>query len=183
MRSQDSRGGSGRRSGRGPRRSSPPRRNGDRNEPRQQQPPRPPAKKTLWQKIVSFFKPDAKPAGANQRPAYPSYNGGSSRPEPRTARPPETVEVTTPKLYIGNLSFDATENDLHELFNGVGSVKSAEIVTHKDTDRSKGFGFVLLATVEEAKRAVTELHDKPFMGRKLVVSGAKTTDRETDYRG
>ena len=180
MRSQDSRGGSGRRSGRGPRRSSPPRRNGDRNEPRQPQPQRPPVKKTLWQKLVSFFKPDAKPA---QRPAYPSYNGGSSRTESRPARKPETVEVTTPKLYIGNLSFDATENDLHELFNGVGNVKNAEIATHKDTDKSKGFGFVLLATVDEAKRAVTELHDKPFMGRKLVVSGAKTTERETDYRG
>ena len=180
MRSQDSRGGSGRRSGRGPRRSSP-RNNGDRNEPRQ--PQRPPAPKTLWQKIVGFFKPDGKTAGPAQRPAYPSYNGGSSRPEQRPSRKPETVEVTTPKLYIGNLSFDATENDLHELFNGVGNVKSAEIVTHKDTDKSKGFGFVLLATVDEAKRAVIELHDKPFMGRKLVVSGAKTTDRETDYRG
>ncbi len=180
MRSQDSRGGSGRRSGRGPRRSSP-RHNGDRNEPRPSQ--RPPAKKTLWQKFVSFFKPDGKTAGTAQRPAYPSYNGGSSHADSRPSRKPETVEVTSPKLYIGNLSFDATENDLHELFNGVGDVKSAEVVTHKDTDKSKGFGFVLLATVDEAKRAVIELHDKPFMGRKLVVSGAKTTDRETDYRG
>ena len=177
MRSQDSRGGSGRRSGRGPRRSSP-RHNGDRNEPRQ--PQRPTAPKTLWQKIVGFFKPDANPAA---RPAYPADNGGGSRPEPRPARKPETVEVTTPKLYIGNLSFDATENDLHELFNGVGNVKNAEVVTHRDTDRSKGFGFVLMATVDEAKRAVVELHDKPFMGRKLVVSGAKTTDREPNYRG
>lgn len=181
MRSQDSRGGSGRRSGRGPRRSSSPRHNGDRNQPRQ--PQRPPTKKTLWQKLVSFFKPDAKPAGPAQRPAYPSYNGGSSRTDSRPARKPETVEVTTPKLYIGNLSFDATEHDLHELFNGVGNVKNAEVVTHKDTDKSKGFGFVLLATVDEAKRAVIELHDKPFMGRKLVVSGAKTSERETDYRG
>ena len=182
MRSQDSRGGSGRRSGRGPRRSSPRAHNDrdDRNEPRA--PQRPPAKKTFWQKLVSFFKPDAKPAGGS-RAAYPAYPKTNGRPEPRQSRKPETVEVTTPKLYIGNLSYDATENDLHELFNGVGSVKNAEVVTHKDTDKSKGFGFVLMATVDEAKRAVTELHDKPFMGRKLVVSGAKTGERETDYRG
>ena len=114
MRSQDSRGGSGRRSGRGPRRSSPRAHNDhndrdDRNEPRA--PQRPPAKKTFWQKLVSFFKPDAK--SASSRPAYPAYPAAGGRPEPRTSRAPETVEVTTPKLYIGNLSYDATENDLH----------------------------------------------------------------------
>ena len=181
MRSQDSRGGgNGRRQGRGPRRSSS-RSNDDRNETRA--PPRPPAKKSFWQKLVGLFKSDAKPAAAKSRPAYPDYPKTNGRPEPRPAHKLEIVEVTSPKLYIGNLSFDATENDLHELFNGVGKVQSAEIVTHKDTDRSKGFGFVMMATVDEAKRAVTELHDKPFMGRKLVVNGAKTGDRETNYRG
>ncbi len=75
---------------------------------------------------------------------------------------------------MGNLSYSTTENDLSELFNGVGAVTNAEIVTHKDSDKSKGFGFVTMTTTEEAKRAVTELHDKDFMGRKLVVSGAKT---------
>jgi RNA recognition motif-containing protein len=85
--------------------------------------------------------------------------------------------VTSPKLYVGNLSFDATESDLSELFKGFGAVQSAEIVSHKATEKSKGFGFVVMATVDEAKRAVETLHDKEFMGRKLVVSGAKTTDR------
>lgn len=93
------------------------------------------------------------------------------------------VEVTSPKLYVGNLSYDAAEPDLADLFNGVGTVKNAEIATHRDNDKSKGFGFVTMATVDEARRAVTELHDKDFMGRKLVVSGAKTSDRETNYRG
>jgi RNA recognition motif-containing protein len=88
------------------------------------------------------------------------------------------VEVTSPKLYVGNLSFDATESDLTELFGGVGSVQNAEIVSHKATEKSKGFGFVTMNTVEEAKRAVETLHDKDFMGRKLVVSGAKTNDRQ-----
>ncbi len=93
------------------------------------------------------------------------------------------VEVSSPKLYVGNLSFDANESDLLELFKGVGSVRNAEIVTHRETDRSKGFGFVLMTTLEEAKRAVEELHDREFLGRKLVVSGAKSSEREANYRG
>jgi RNA recognition motif-containing protein len=87
------------------------------------------------------------------------------------------LEVTTPKLYVGNLSYDAAESDLFDLFSGVGNVKNAEIVTTKETDRSKGFGFVTMSTIDEAKRAVTELNEKEFMGRRMVVSGSRTTDR------
>jgi RNA recognition motif-containing protein len=87
------------------------------------------------------------------------------------------VEVTTPRLYVGNLSFDATESDLTDLFKGVGQVVSVEVVSHKQTQRSKGFAFVQMQGVDEAKRAVLELHDKEFMGRKLVVSGAKNSDQ------
>lgn len=96
--------------------------------------------------------------------------------EPRQSRKPEQVAVTSPRLYVGNLSFDATESDLFELFNGVGQVQNAEVVTYKHNQRSKGFAFVQMQTIEEAQRAVTELHDKEFLGRKLVVSGAKTTE-------
>jgi RNA recognition motif-containing protein len=170
MRPQDSKG-SGRRPARGPRRSS-----RSRSESRAPQPA--PAKKTLWQKIVSFFKSAPAPANGSQR----RYDE-PGRAESRAPRKPESVEVTSPKLYVGNLSYDATESDLLELFNGVGSVKTAEIVSHQYNERSKGFGFVTMMTIDEAKRAVVELHDKAFMGRKLVVSGAKTGERETNYRG
>lgn len=142
----------------------------------------------FFQKLLSFFGLGPK------KKSYPAYQGGSSssrstpsggaatqgqRPAstPRPARKPEAVEVTSPKLYVGNLSFDAAESDLTELFNGVGGVKSVEIVTYKDTEKSKGFGFVTMNAIDEAKRAVNELHDKEFMGRRLVVSGAKTNDR------
>ncbi len=91
----------------------------------------------------------------------------------RTSRKPERVEVTSPRLYIGNLSFDATESDLFELFSGVGQVQNVELVANRETHRSKGFGFIQMTTLDEAKRAVEELHDKEYMGRKLVVSGAK----------
>src|SRR5260221_1984162 len=90
----------------------------------------------------------------------------------------EMVEFRSPNLYVCNLSFDATESDLFDLFNGVGQVRNAEVVCHKYTQRSKGFAFVQMTTIEEARRAVKELHDKEFLGRKLVVSGAKTPDME-----
>lgn len=177
MRPNDSRG-QGRRSSRGPRRSSRPRSDAT-SRPTQT----PPAKKTFWQKLVSFFRP--KPASASASTTNGSTPSAAAAPrrEARPVRKPEAVEVTSPKLYIGNLSYDATESDLFELFKGVGTVKAAEIVSHKYNEKSKGFGFVTMTTTDEAKRAVVELHDKEFMGRKLVVSGAKTTEREPNYRG
>jgi len=96
----------------------------------------------------------------------------------RPARKPERVEVTSPRLYVGNLSFDATESDLFELFNGVGHVQNAEVVSYRHNQRSKGFAFVQMQTIEEAKRAVQELHDKEFLGRRLVVSGAKSSEHQ-----
>ena len=173
---------SGRRSGRGSRRTS--------SYPKGESRPTPqtPAKLTFWQKLKSFFSGGAKPPAANGSGSAPAprareERNGNGRSPSRQSRPPESVEVTTPKLYIGNLSFDATESDLSDLFKGVGAVRNAEIVTNKYNDKSKGFGFVTMASVDEAKRAVLELHDKDFLGRKLVVSGAKASDRETDYRG
>ena len=134
-------------------------------------PPKP--KLTFWQRLVAFFKGSG-PA-PQQEPEKPVQ---SSAAKEKVSRKPELVEVTSPKLYVGNLSFDATESDLFELFNGVGQVRNAEVVCHKYTQRSKGFAFVQMTTIEEARRAVQELHDKEFLGRKLVVSGAKTPDME-----
>ena len=134
-----------------------------------------PAKKSFWQKIAAFFGS----ADNNKKPSAPARNGSSParNGSTRAARPahrPESIEVTTPRLYVGNLSFQATESDLFELFNGVGEVQNAEVVTYKHNERSKGFAFVQMQSVEQAKRAVAELHDKEFLGRKLVVSGAKS---------
>jgi RNA recognition motif-containing protein len=162
---------------------------------------------TFWQKIAAFFgaKPAA-PAGRSngygtipretparserpERKERPERSERPQRPE-RPARPerpsgfrtPEIVEVTSPRLYVGNLSFDAAESDLSELFNGVGLVQNVEIVANKHTQKSKGFAFVQMQTVDEAKRAVAELHDKEYMGRKLVVSGAKAVEEKRSER-
>ena len=141
-----------------------------------------PKQKTFWQRIVAFFGGN----GGSQRKPAPQSRNGQQQPqqrqqeprererEPRPQRKPESVEVTSPRLYVGNLSFDATESDLFELFNGVGHVQNAEVVSYRHNQRSKGFAFVSMQTIEEAKRAVEELHDKEFLGRKLVVSGAKS---------
>lgn len=124
-------------------------------------------KKTFWQRVAEFFGN----GGEKKKPATQPRNGSQ---QARTARKPERIEVTSPRLYVGNLSFDATESDLFELFNGVGHVQNAEVVSYRHNQRSKGFAFVQMQTIEEAKRAVEELHDKEFLGRRLVVSGAKS---------
>lgn len=155
-----------------------------------------PKKLGFFARILRFFGfggSDAVAGSREPRKEYPPYQGrsggGSSEAAERASsgegrdarqrapRKPELLEVTTPKLYVGNLSYDAAESDLFELFSGVGNVKNAEVVTTKETDRSKGFGFVTMSTIEEAKRAVAELNEKEFMGRRLVVSGSRTTDR------
>ena len=128
-------------------------------------------KKTFWQRVAEFFGN----GGEKSKTAAPPRNG--TQPS-RPARKPERIEVTSPRLYVGNLSFDATESDLFELFNGVGHVQNAEVVSYRHNQRSKGFAFVQMQTIEEAKRAVEELHDKEFLGRRLVVSGAKSDQHE-----
>ncbi len=108
---------------------------------------------------------------------------GERGERPTGMRNPEIVEVTSPRLYVGNLSFDAVESDLSELFGGVGTVQNVEIVINRHTMRSKGFAFVQMQSVDEAKRAVAELHDKEYMGgRKLVVSGAKAVEERRSER-
>ena len=124
-------------------------------------------KKTFWQRVAEFFGN----GGETKRTSTQPRNG--TQPS-RSVRKPERIEVTSPRLYVGNLSFDATESDLFELFNGVGHVQNAEVVSYRHNQRSKGFAFVQMQTIEEAKRAVEELHDKEFLGRRLVVSGAKS---------
>lgn len=189
---------SGRRSSRqGGRRPSSRNNQGSRPD-RQESSPAKPKKLTLWQKVSAFFgggeplKPASTRSSSSRSPARSSAPAGpaeaseprrSAKPErPSGFRTPEIIEVTSPRIYVGNLSFDATETDLSELFAGVGTVDSVEVVANKHTQRSKGFAFVQMQSVDEAKRAVTELHDKDYMGRKLVVSGAKAQEERRSDR-
>ena len=131
-------------------------------------------------------RPERSAPGSLERPQNrPSQGERAERPD-RPARPPREPqppgEVTTERLYVGNLSYDATESDLFELFNGVGQVRNAEVVVNNHTQRSKGFAFVTMATVDEARRAVAELHGKEFMGRPLQVNGAKPFSKDRPER-
>lgn len=77
------------------------------------------------------------------------------------------------KLFVGNLPFDTTSDQLSELFTRVGSVQSATVMTDRATGRSRGFGFVEMSTDDEARNAVTELNGKEFQGRNLNVDEAR----------
>jgi RNA recognition motif-containing protein len=77
------------------------------------------------------------------------------------------------KLFVGNLSFQATEEDLRELFQQAGTVESVRIVTDQFTGRPRGFGFVEMATKEELAKAIEMLNGRLFRDRNLVVDEAR----------
>src|ERR1041384_988249 len=82
------------------------------------------------------------------------------------------------KLYVGNLSFQTTSEDLKEHFAQAGNVESASVVEDRMTGRSRGFGFVEMATAEEAAAAIEQFNGKEFAGRNLTVNEARPrTDR------
>jgi hypothetical protein len=104
-------------------------------------------------------------------------SGGAPQRSPRSNDRPRGGDgstVESPRVYVGNLSYDVSEQDLQELFKGIGGVRNVEIVYNRSTHRSKGYGFVEMLHKDEAVRAVEVLHDQPFMGRNLTVSGAKS---------
>lgn len=77
------------------------------------------------------------------------------------------------KLYIGNLTFDVGNSDLEKMFAAYGSVRSAQVITDRDTGGSKGFGFVEMSSDAEATAAISALNGRDFNGRALTVNEAK----------
>ncbi len=77
------------------------------------------------------------------------------------------------KLYVGNLSFDTTENDLQELFEQFGKVTDVGLVTDRATARSRGFAFVTMGSAAEGQAAIKALEGKDFQGRDLTVNEAR----------
>jgi RNA recognition motif-containing protein len=77
------------------------------------------------------------------------------------------------KLYVGNLSFNTSSEDLRELFSQAGTVESASVVEDRDTGRSRGFGFVEMATREEGEAAIQQFNGKEVGGRNLNVNEAR----------
>jgi RNA recognition motif-containing protein len=77
------------------------------------------------------------------------------------------------KLFVGNLSFDTTENDLQDAFAAFGSVQETNLMMDRMTNRPRGFGFVTMSTADEAQAAIAGLHGKDLGGRALTVNVAR----------
>jgi cold-inducible RNA-binding protein len=89
------------------------------------------------------------------------------------------------KIYVGNLSFQTSETDLNDMFAEIGQVESVQIITDRDTGRSKGFGFVQMVDDAAADKAIAQLNGKEVGGRNLTVNEARPMHRKdfTSHRG
>ena len=87
------------------------------------------------------------------------------------------------KLFVGNLSFDTTENDLQDTFAAHGSVLEANLMMDRVTGRARGFGFVTMSTPEEAQNAITALNGTSINGRALTVNVAKPREERAGDGG
>ena len=103
-----------------------------------------------------------KPSAQPRRPARPS--------EPRAPIPAGSVEI-----YVGNLSYDMTDDSLRKTFEAFGKVDSARVVTNRYSNKSKGFGFVVMPNRPEAEKAIAEMSEQEVMGRKMRVNEAQNT--------
>ena len=151
---------------------------------------KPTKKPTLLQRILSFFgfgkkKQNAAKGADKQNHSKPKQNvrvakgrnnaanNNGGNPAARGRRRATSVPPTrNARLYVGNLSYEATEAELEDLFKGFGDVRSVEIIYNTRTYKSKGYAFVEMRKLEDAQRAAEVLHGQPFMGRELMVSAA-----------
>jgi RNA recognition motif-containing protein len=93
---------------------------------------------------------------------------------------PET-ELIAVELYVGNLPFSATNEDLRSAFGQFGEIEAAQIILDRDTKKSRGFAFVKLSR-EGGTRAITALHGQEFMGRRVVVNESKPWPRVEHHK-
>ena len=87
------------------------------------------------------------------------------------------------KLYVGNLAFQTSSEDLAQLFAQVGTVESAAVVQDRDTGRSRGFGFVEMSSRAAGQAAITQFNGKEIDGRSLTVNEAKPREPRGDFGG
>ena len=87
------------------------------------------------------------------------------------------------KLYVGNLPYSATEQELSDKFSASGTVESAKLITDRDTGRSKGFGFIEMATDAEAQAAIESLNGTDYDGRPMKVNEAKPQQKRSGGGG
>ena len=144
--------------------------------------PRRAKKKSIIQKVLELFgigNPKKKStrkkltSNKNSRPKRKKV----TRPK-REHKAPEKIPITTGRLYVGNLPYKTTDEELKELFNQAGETLSAEVVRHRRNNRSKGYAFVEMADAETAQKAASQMNEYIYLERKLIVNGAKSAGRE-----
>ena len=96
-------------------------------------------------------------------------------PRPVTSHPP--IPAGSVELYVGNLSYDMTEDQLRQTFEAFGKVDSVRVVTNRYNNKSKGFAFVVMPNRPEAEKAIAEMNDKEVMGRPMRVNEAQNTNK------
>jgi RNA recognition motif-containing protein len=87
------------------------------------------------------------------------------------------------KLYVGNLPFSATEEEISTKFGACGTVESAKLITDRDTGRSKGFGFVEMSSDAEAQAAIEKLNGQDYGGRPMTVNEARPQEKRSGGGG
>jgi RNA recognition motif-containing protein len=100
-----------------------------------------------------------------------------------TSPPPAKISYMENKLFVGNLSWDATEDDLQELFGKAGSVTEVAVMRDRFTGRARGFAFVSMSTPEEAQQAISQFENQEFMGRPMKVNIARPKEERPAYGG
>ncbi len=132
--------------------------------------------------VIGFIVGRRKAAkGAANKPQQPQQQKKPQQapvrrdPRPVTARPP--IPAGSVELYVGNLSYDMTEDQLRQTFEAFGKVDSVRLVTNRYNNKSKGFAFVVMPNRPEAEKAIAELNDKDVMGRLMRVNEAQNTNK------
>jgi RNA recognition motif-containing protein len=95
----------------------------------------------------------------------------------------DSTQTAGVKLYVGNLPWSVSDDQLQQMFAQAGQVLSAQVIIDRFSGRSKGFGFVEMATAEEAQAAIAQFNDQEMEGRKLVVNEARPKAPRSDFGG
>ena len=123
--------------------------------------------------VAALLRKLFSPCGGRDRQVLRQVSrGGEERPFEKRKPHPAPADGSV-EIYVGNLSYDMTEDQLRKEFEAYGKVNSARLITNRMTGRSKGFGFVQMPDRGEAMRAVAGINDKEFLGRRIKCNEAK----------
>ena len=114
--------------------------------------------------------------GNKGQKAQGARRDAARKPAPAPVR--QAIPAGSVEIYVGNLSYEMTDDDLRKTFSEFGTVDSARIVTNRFNDKSKGFGFVVMPNRPEAEKAIAALDEKEVLGRRMKVNEAQNSNRQ-----